>query len=232
MSMLQKVTEIFSPSVKIDYVAELAATKYTSDVWKIEQYSHQLVFVFDHHKKDHPLNAILGPEAKLRWPGYTMKKFHLWESPAPWDNQFIPTPVVVDIPRFPPAAAIRGEIWKIPSLQLLRLDMEYQNTVEFQRQRTSLVVPTRKVVFVKDPSLDPDFGVMETIHRRDYTGSSVKHSPEKVAIVKAWMYIGKPEFWNPLISAYDGYKPVEHFESKQRRWLPKYYYIRRPVNLT
>lgn len=229
MHPLRALRVLLSPNPEFpDTTAELMATKYTPDVWKIQQYTHQLIFVFDHMKKNHLRNSLLGPGAVLRWPAYTLRRYHLWQPPTPFEH-YISTEATSNLPRFP-SAKIRGEIWKIPSDNLLALDEEYSNTVEFQRQRVRMIVPSRTVEFVKDHTIDPDFGVMDlnATHRRDYTGSSVKTSSERVALVRCWMYIGKSSFWDPLISAYDGYKPVETFEAKQRRWLNQYYYIRRP----
>jgi len=58
-------------------------------------------------------------------------------------------------------------------------------------------------VWLKDHNLDPAFGVQEAFCRSEYNGKSVTHSKEIVCIIRAWMYIGIPSFWDPLITAYD-----------------------------
>jgi hypothetical protein len=132
------------------------------------------------------------------------------------------------LPFFPPIAKIKGEVYKVRPQQFhLELDRYRQNTVEYRRERVRLIVPYRKVEFLRDHNLDPSFGVQEAFSRSDYTGSSVKTSEEVVAIIRAWMYIGEPKYWDPLISAYD-YGHIETFRAKNRRWLQEYYNIRRP----
>lgn len=222
----------------------LEATKFTPDISQLELYEWQLFFAPDEMKRDHPRHDILGAEREFKFPAFTQKKYHFWQHAAP----FLPNvPMEAEtnaVPFFPPIAMIKGEVYAIRPQRFLELDRYKQNTVEFQRHRVRLVVPYRRVKFVKEPWIHHDFHGESYDHRlhafsptggmasmnsftSKYTGSSVITEEEKVAIVRAWMYIGKPEFWDPLINAYD-YTPVESFKSKNRRWLTEYYNIRRP----
>lgn len=211
----------------------LEASKFTPDIAKLEQYEWQLLFVADELKRDHMMHRKIGAAeygTQFQFPAYTQAPFHFWNPPAAWSS---PVPMKVEgfanaLPFFPPIAKIKGEVHLIrPQLFHLELDPYRQNTVEYRRERIRLIVPYRKVIFLKDHNLDPAFGVQELFARSDYSGSSVTTSPEVVAIIRAWMYIGVPKYWDPLINGYD-YTHVESHQSKKRRWLPEYYSIRRP----
>jgi hypothetical protein len=204
-------------------------TKFTPDIATLEEYEWQLYFATDETKKDHLKHDLVGPEAQYRFPAFTQESFHYWDHDAP----FLPpipmkvTGYVNAIPFFPPIAKIKGQVYLIRPQRFLELDRYKQNTVEYQRERIRVIVPYRQVLWLKDHNLDSAFGVQELFARSEYAGSSVKTSEERVAIIRAWMYIGKPEFWDPLISAFD-YRAVETFHAKNRRWCETYYNIRRP----
>lgn len=213
----------------IDTSQALEDTKFTPDISVLEEYEWQLYFAPDETKKDHLKHHLVGDEREYKFPAFTQQKYNYWNHAAP----FLPpipmrseTPVNL-MPYYPPIAMIKGEVYAIRPQRFLELDRYKQNGVEYQRERIRLVVPYRKVLWLKDHNLDPSFGVQELFNRSAYAGSSVKTSEERVAIIRAWMYIGKPQFWDPLISAYD-YSSVEVFNAKNRRWCDQYYSIRRP----
>lgn len=213
-----------------EFLLQAQELKYTPDMGFLEQREWQLIFVFDELKKDHLKNELLGEERQLKYPAYTQKPFHVWDKPG--NPLFSPVPTeangfTVPIVGFPPIAKIKGEIWKIRPQQFPVLDTYKQNTVEFSRKLVRFIVPYRALVFLKDHTLDPFFGPIVGNVGANYTGSSVRHSEEMVAIVRAWMYVAEPKFWDPILTAYD-FKGLETFSSKQRRWLDQYYYVRRP----
>lgn len=236
--MLKRLIRRIVPSYGYEDIEEfrlqmLEASKFTPDIAKLEQYDWQLLFVSDELKRDHMMHQKIGhPEygTQFQFPAFTQASYHYWDPPEAWSS---PVPMKVEgftnpLPFFPPIAKIKGEVHLIrPQLFHLELDRYRQNTVEFRRERIRLTVPYRKVEFLKDHNLDPDFGVQDLFSRSEYTGSSVKTSEERVAIIRAWMYIGEPKYWDPLINGYD-YGHVEAFQSNRRKWCPEYYHIRRP----
>lgn len=235
--MLKEAIRIVNPSYGFDAARSivrqaLEATKFTPDIDILQERERNLLFVCDELKKDHPQHRLLG-DAQFCFPAYTEKSFRFWENDDPTEHR-IPmlepdgSPLHNQYTHFPPVAKIKGELYAVKAEEtFLKLDPYKENTVQFVRQRVKLVVPYRKVVWLKDHSLDPDFGVYTGHNRLDYNGSSVKHSAEKTCIIRAWMYIGKPEFWDPILTAYN-WKAVEHHHSDKRRWCETYYSIRRP----
>lgn len=207
---------------------EYMETQYTPDVDVLEEYEWQLLFVVDELKKDHIKNGMLGADAEYKCPAFTQQDMQFWQAATPFAS---PIPMVASLSAsvtgFAPAAKIKGQVYKIRPQVLFRLDKDRQNTVEYIRKRVRLIVPYRMVVWVKDHNLDPAFGAVGPFHRSEYSHKSIKHSQERVAIIRAWMYLGNPEFWDNIITAYT-HRPVEVFSSKNRRWCNQYYHIRRP----
>ncbi len=253
--MLKQLVRRLVPSFGYDlpprqfFTSMLEASKFTPDIAKLELYEWQLLFAPDELKRDHYKHSLLGTEAQYKFPAFTQASYHFWDPPEAWNS---PVPLKVEgfrnaLPFFPPIAKIKGEVHMIRPQQLWKeLDPYRQNTIEYQRERVRLIVPYRYVKFIKDHSIDPEFlreGAYD--HRLDteekpvslasqmntttinYQGSSVKTSEERVAILRAWMYIGIPQYWDPLINGYD-YGHVESFHSKNRKWCDTYYNIRRP----
>lgn len=221
-------SSVYSTPTREEFLSELEATKFTPDVSTLEEYDYQLYFATDNTKKDHLYHELLG-DAKYKFPAFTQANFHFWDPPEPW-TQPIPMELVNDhnvIRGLPPVAKIKGEVYLIRPQRFIDLDRLKQNTVEYVRRRVRLIVPFRHVVWLKDHNLDPAFGVQDTFCRSEYNGSSVRTTEERVVVIRAWMYIGKPEYWDPLITLYD-YKSVETFYGKNRRWCEQYYSIRRP----
>lgn len=207
----------------------MALTKFTPDIDILEGYEWQLVFVADELKKDHAKHHLMGVEAKYNFPAFTQKSFTYWTGP-PWDS---PIPMRAEhdsilsrIVGMPPVAKIKGEIYSIRPRSFIDLDTYKENTVQFQRERVRLVVPYRKLLWLRDKDLDPLFKVQQALGQAALT-KSIMHTPETTCIIKAWMYIGRPAFWDPLLTTYE-YSAVESHHSNTRRWCETYYNIRRP----
>lgn len=204
-------------------------TKFTPDIDILEQYEWQLIFAVDALKRDHLNYNKLGVETKQFFPAYTQKSFMFWdggplmpEIPMVSEHNGILSRIV----GMPPVAKIKGEVYAIRPRMFIDLDTMYENTVQFQRERVRLVVPYRKLVWLRDKDLDPQFGVQQALGQAALT-KSIMHTPETTCIIRAWMYIGKPAFWDKLLTPY-AFTAVESHHSENRRWCETYYNIRRP----
>lgn len=236
--MLREAIRTVLPRSSLGYVLPapefmyhmLEQTKFTPDIAVLESYEWQLLFAPDELKTDHTKHTLLGEESRYKFPGFTQKMFQFWEPPTPFVS---PIPLettdsfVQNITGFPPAARIKGEVHLVRPQRFMELDRFRQNTVEFRRQRIRLIVPFRHVEFLKDHNLYPEFGAQGYFGREGYSGRSVRTSTEITCTIRAWMYIGIPSYWDPLITTFD-YKAVETFTAKARRWCQEYYNIRRP----
>lgn len=200
-----------------------AELKHTPDMAKLYEYSHQLFFSCDATQKGQALHEEI-ETGEYVCPAYTQKSFNYWQ---PNSNALPPVPMeaqpgyVKPLPFYPEAAKIKGELHLIPSPVLKKLDTDRENGVQFVRQRVRLIIPYRALKWLKDyrsPMLPPD---IECVY-----SNGLGLTFEKVCIIRAHMYIGRPEYWDPLISAFD-YGSVQTYFSRQRSWAPVYYHLRK-----
>lgn len=210
-----------------EVLAELAKTKFTPDIATLEEYEWQAIFVTDELKKKFLKHDLLGPDKDYCFPAFTQKNYHYWQSNQPWEGAipFECSQLRNYIVGWPPIGKIKGEVYLIRPQAFLDIDAYKQNTVQYVRDRIRLVVPFRRIEWVKDrhgPDAYKFFSQPE-----HYYGKSTLTSDEHTYIVRAWFYSGKPEYWDPIITAYD-YGHVETFHSSNRRWADTYYTIRRP----
>jgi hypothetical protein len=56
-------------------------------------------------------------------------------------------------------------------------------------------------------------------------GEKIMLGTERVYLIRAWMYLGKKDYWDDLLDAgWSGFKPVKKFQSR-RQWLGEYAYL-------
>lgn len=226
-SALRKVIPTFGyGDISALAYAAVAASRFTPDIAELEEAAWRHIFVVDGLKRDHIMHHLLGPDAVFRFPAYTQDSFLFWESDTPFDHR-VPMKARLgeaNIHGFPPIAKIKGEVFRIRPQRFLKLDEEYQNTIEFNRTKIKLIVPHRQVQWLKDRSRDPERNEQDLYH---HAGGAMKTTIESICIVRAFMYIGKPEFYEPMLTPFD-WHPVEYYHSEKRRWADTYYNIRRP----
>lgn len=220
----------YSQPAREEFLAELERTKFTPDIAVLEEYEWQAIFVTDELKKKFLKHDLLGPDKDYCFPAFTQKAYHYWQSNQPWEGAipFECSQLRNHIVGWPPIGKIKGEVYLIRPQAFLDIDAYKQNTVQYVRDRIRLVVPFRRIEWRKD-IYDKAFGPLEPNGHFpvDYNGKATLTTPEHTYTVRAWFYSGKPEYWDPIITAYD-YGHVETFHSNNRRWADTYYTIRRP----
>lgn len=196
-------------------------TQYTPDVAVLEAHSWQLYFACDETQMGHA-KAVLG-DVHYKCPGFTQKTFNYWDPNVP----FLP-PVPIEatgyrnpMPFYPDIAKIKGQVLLVRPEALLRLDEYKEQGVQYRREKARILVPYRKIRSIRDhPDLPTDDIEIELAKGLGLTF-------ERIHIIRAWMYVGIPEYWDKLITAFD-YGSVQTYESKSRLWCPTYYQYRRP----
>lgn len=153
--------------------------KNTPDLWLLENYSHWLTFVCDDLKTGHRRHDLLeGSELAcdcvFSKPAFSMfnKKLGKASFPVPILGRSVMAPYSV----------VKGQLWRVPTDTLKGLDIYRNNTVEFQRTRISVAVPYKEVHWDNNPN-------------------EVYVSRTRTQYVRAWMYVGRPQFWDDLIDA-------------------------------
>lgn len=228
--MLRAAARLLMPSSSMGYTIPhddwfawvRESSRYSPDIAKIEQYSHQLYFSCDETQAGHWKNTLI-EGAEYKFPGFTQQSFNYWNTDIPiYPPVAMPAKGFKNImPGSPPIAKIKGQIFKITAEQLLALDIYKENTVQFTRERIRVIVPHRAIKWVKDRSIpDPE---VEWYSEQ----GSMALTKERVCILRAWMYYGKREFWDPLINNYE-FRSVSTHQSNQRPWCQEYYRLAKP----
>lgn len=192
----------------------------TPDIWKLEQYHRQLIFVCDDMMKGNKNHSLIA-EASASGDDpfhptcYTLKPFTLWKKdlgtesfPVAMEDGYEPTGFL----RWPAEPArIRGELYAIRPYQFIKLDIHRQNGVQFRRIRTAITLPYNQVKYTQKRPLP-------------------KIAGEYIETIQAWMYVGVPEYWDNLLGGVFNTKPVDLFEhDKPRTWIDKYYKFKQDI---
>lgn len=195
--------------------------RYTPDCAELEKHEFQLLFACDQMKRDFSENKSIEMGAYL-CHAFTTKNFQFFRSVT--GGYEYPVPLMTDLMEpvvqyMPPPAKIKGELHLIEPWQFRKLDIARKNGVQFNRQRVRLIVPYRELI----PVLDCDkYGevVKEMLPGWEH---KLIESPEKVYIIRAWMYVGDPSFWEDIVDAGYHFTAVSNHDFKHPKWFKKYY---------
>lgn len=212
--MLQVLKKFFDKQepVNCEWLAKLDHN--TPDIWQLQQYTRQLVFVCDDLMTGGINNELVSAGSfipRAFHPScYTTHNYTLWRKdlgeysfPVALPASYKPSGFV----RWPvEPAPIRGELWSIRPSQFILLDKHRQNGVQCVRKRVEIRYPYRTVAYDKERPLP---------HISDQTYFTT---------VEAWMYIGDPNYWDPLIGGVFANSQMELYERDiPVPWMKKYY---------
>lgn len=194
-------------------------SRYTPDLGYLEQFEFQLLFTPDDTRLGYDRYGLISDSVPLGG-AYTQDTFSYWVQEIDADR--IPIPMRQEgqpsIRYFPPALKVKGELHAIRPYQFKGLDDYKRNRQQFRRQRVNVLLPYR----VLQPEGQALRGQKNDTH--PLAGKNYQFEvQEKVYVIRAWMYVGVPEYWNNLFDAgFRGFKTVNHYESR-RPWLKGYY---------
>lgn len=160
-------------------------TEYTPDVAALERFEWVRIFICDEYQRDHRNYQHLTDSVYLA-SAFTEDKFTLWKKklgqlttaiPLHTEDQG-PQPRWADQMRGP--AIIRGELHAIRPQSLFLLDRLRENGVSFERRRVKVLLPVRE----------------EKWHSSN--AGKISTTIQNVEM-RAWMYVGVPGFWEPLL---------------------------------
>lgn len=195
--------------------------QYTPDLCKLEAFKKVRLFVPDNLQRHCNLHSLLG-ETEFEAFAFTNEFFHFWKKNALEMSQFIPLETEKNITPIKPtlhthgSARILGELHLVSPDTVKQLDLLRQNGVQYFRRRIHVLVPNRTV-------RKTGYHKYERPHADERLNGPVVTDPERVDLQKAFMYIGNPDYWNPLIDAGYSYSSVQQFPAKNRPWLQRYF---------
>jgi hypothetical protein len=202
-----------SPKLSQKFVNDACdESKYSPDLWKLEMYHSQLLYVYDELMQGHrahelladhcvPLeeNTTMGEDRPLPRSVFTAPSFHMIKRNLGQESY----PIVMGEGTFnAPPGRIKGELYAVRTQRFRILDEYHDNLVKFVRVRVNL-----------------DISYQQLCRR-----SGELFFSERTKRVRAWMYIGIPKYWNPLIDGGYLFKPVRAYEPNNFR-MGRYYYF-------
>lgn len=202
------------------------SVKHSPDLGWLEQHEHQLLFCADDTRPGYSHNCLIS-EHEFVATAFTAYKFRYWYQQAGEDR--IPVPMMEQpgethlVRYFPPLLKVRGELLRVKSYQFRELDNYKANRVQFLRKRVNVFVPSRELRYARNTLAADEPCAFRPLPRALQGTLHPILSAQRMTIVRCWMYVGRPEFWNDLFDAgFRGFKIVNHYESKQP-WLKEYY---------
>ena len=211
--------------VTADQVAQLTqSVEHSPDLGYLEQFEFQLLFCPDQTQRGHSQYSLI-EDSVYMCHAFTQKNFNYW-----LQRDGVPIPMEatssVRTNLFPPPLPIKGEIHAIRPWQFRELDNYKENRVQFTRKRVKLAVPSHPIYHI--PERTENGKPIPLMLGQKSVG------PEEVKPLKAWMYVGTPDYWDDLLDA--GYKSsglfktVPYYKSR-RKWLSEYYeYTKREIS--
>lgn len=168
--MWNPLTRLFKRNKKLSeqWIRE-ASANCTPDLISLETKSHHRVFFCDEYMKPHFMFTSLKGSV-YRGNGITLEDFSCFKRDVGVLSEVIPLRA-----KYPwaPFCPIRGQLWKIPTDLLIKLDVAKFNGIRFKRTKVSLAIPHH----------DPKTGVREVN-----------------MAYEAWMYVGVHEHWHEMLS--------------------------------
>lgn len=189
-----------------------AETKYTRDVMQLHTKAAWWVFMYDNYTLEEEAERV----------AFTKENYLVYRQRASdglvalaatdEDDQHVPRPSWADPVRkasvLAPATRVKGTIHLLTPGRIISIDKDVQNTVEFERRRISLLIPTRQMVIFPN--------------RYRSQGRKIKSFWQlQVSELQAWIWEGKRELFDQRINGID-YEPADII-SPASLWIGDFY---------
>lgn len=215
--MFNAVKKLFQVQSTVDYstvqdVQQNRTLVHTPDIMPLEQNEHHLMFIYCDRQTNHP-GAVPGEHL---WDAFTDKTYLFWKH----DLGKLSYPIALNhLPEFKRLhkLPIRGEVVKMRTSEVVKLDQVKSNRVQFRRVRVPLKVHVHSMVETKERCR------LEEMHGIPHV-SGDKYPIPCYYEVEAWMYVGVAKYWTPLID--DGYIfPTGQIIEPKNKKNAKYYFF-------
>lgn len=185
---------------------------FTPDAAILDQYWAQNIFVYDHMMKGFSKNKhFLQEPAQHRWAGFTQSRnMVLWKKCLGRETLPFALEVEDDMKHGKSSllgkpACINGQIYTVRPYQIRDIDKHLMNGVQYERKRVTVEVP---------------YGRTHLYHQ----GKSEFHP--RVSLVKAWMWVGKSDYWKDLMTVGSNFAEVKLYTANEgRENLERQYYF-------
>ena len=209
--MLNAVKKYFQPDPDPEAVAWHRQAVMTPDVPQLFQFKRQHVFVADNVHDDVLQNWSWNGEP-IHPTCYTHHEYTLWKKDLGTKSYSIILPSnyrpsgFTLVPVEP--GKIRGSLWNVSPYAIISLDKAKVNGVQFVRTRVPIDYNYRTVCY-------DDKHVLPKISGHNY-----------FQMQDAYMYIGNPEYWDPMIGGIFASAQLDtHEHFPPRTWMKKFYQL-------
>ena len=217
----RKVDLDITPAI-LETVRAPAGYPFTPDIYKLEKYQLQLLFVCDEWLSDRHQSFVMKELGENLGKAFTKDKFDFLIKATHPDKPSVILPN-------PDGNRIAGEVWVVEPSAFLKLDKLKLNGLQSLRHRVPILYPYRYHGFVQnyDGYFTPD-GILlpEALQgKKHWIGD------EQIWMFEGmWMYQGHPDYWQDMVySAPFFFDRVARFAPKEEKtWLDKYYKYQNP----
>lgn len=211
LSIFSRKADVISSFRTGDVASILEENQHTPDIWKLEQYELQLLFEFGPMMSFHDKHELLGEDKIFCAAAFTKDSFSHWKKKLGAESytvalqrktstKFNPlTNTFGDAP-----VPIRGQIYALRAPMIIELDKYHLNTLHFERRRVDLIIPYQNQY--------------RTLRDGKFYSQTLYHE------VKAWMYVGVTEYWEPQLDAGGLFSPVSIIRPRNA-WTKGYSYF-------
>jgi hypothetical protein len=198
---------------------------HTPDTPLLLQREYQVLFVYGRMMSRMPDYEKIKENVVAQFRGYTQPDYAMWIKRLGSHSYPIALPPNSELewegwtdPRGGEPASILGELMFIESRRIIQLDREMQNGVQFLRIPVHTILPYRNVLYIKERRY------IEEVFGKYFGGKSVLTSDWRLMNIKAWMYMGNPDYWVPQLDAGFSFTPSKIFRPNNPR-LKNYYFF-------
>lgn len=178
----------------------LERTRFTPDIARLQQRDWWLTFIYNEWQQGHrDFGKYLDQSQIVAGAAFTERDFSLWKTrlglhsyPIIFNTSFSTVT----------KAPVKGQLYKVTPQQMIVLDNQMLNTVEFARVRMSLTIPYTaldKSVIEELKNIDPPLAMGRV-------GPYIIDENRQFRI-RAWCYVGVPQYWarnTSIIELVDG----------------------------
>lgn len=167
---------------------------FTPDLNRLIHKESWWMFVYDECQLGMPNHKLIADASHTYGEAMTNDKFSMWKRPL---GQ-LSFPIALESHeriKEVPQAFIKGKLVNISTAKLIELDSYKENTIQFERRRVTLNYFYRELCDVKDPTVYTSLSPL--VQTQGVSQVAIPH----LQTVRAWMYVGVPDFWLKLATA-------------------------------
>jgi gamma-glutamylcyclotransferase (GGCT)/AIG2-like uncharacterized protein YtfP len=165
-----------------EWAKEHEPSGFTYDMWKLQRYAHQPLFVYDQCMQAHRMHSMIDEWSEFRGTAFTANdNWILWKKRL--GQGTFPIPVRIPHPATP-MGRIKGELYLIDSKRFKALDEYKQNGVEFRRKPVEVLVACRHLE-----------RVVNAEHNYEWQAN------DRIVKIHSWMYVGRYTYWKDFLDA-------------------------------